>query len=343
MNKKIWIDILNPSHPLFFKPVIKRLSGYNDIQITIRDRGETVPIANDLGIQGKVIGKDRENPFLKTSSIALRTLQLSMSVKKFDIALSFENPMSVAVSWLRRKNCILMLDNDVKYSAGSSFIQRVESKLKTKANTLIVPGCTEDSFKKHFKRSELLSYNGYKEDIYIADHIPDRSFLKRIPLKDYLVIRPEAFASFYVKHEKTLLHTLFDRFEKEGIGIIYLPRDKSDWKIGKRANVHIPPTPLNGIDLIYYSSGVLTGSGTMAREGAILGKKSVSFFPGEQLLSVDRDLIEKGMMIHSRDVNVIVDYMMNKTPITNVKHDPLSVQREFIQKLRFSIEDKSEL
>ncbi|MDG6224265.1 MAG: DUF354 domain-containing protein [Candidatus Thermoplasmatota archaeon] len=340
MNGTVWIDLLNPSHPLFFKPVIDRISKNARLNVTMRDRGETLSIANDLGIKGDAIGKDYENAFLKTSSIAIRTLQLSLHLKRFDTALSFENPMSVAVGWMRRKKTILMLDNDVKYNKGSGRIQKIESWLKTKTDILIVPKCTKHRFKKHFSRSRILTYDGYKEDIYISGHIPNKDILSKLPFKDYIVIRPEALASFYVKEEKSITEILLDRFEKEGINIVFLPRDRSDWNISGRKNVHIPPKPLNGLDLIYYSMGVLTGSGTMAREGAIIGRKAVSFFPGKELLTVDQDLIEKGMMVHSRDVDEIIDHILEKKHINDTHgHDPKKVQIEFFEKLGSALED----
>jgi len=339
MKQKIWIDLLNPSHPLFFKPLIKRFAKIRDLMITMRERGETIKIAKDLGIDGKVVGKDQEGAFSKATSISYRTIKLAILLGEYDIALSFENPMSIAVSMLRRKKSILMLDNDLKYSPGSGIIQKLESWVKTRADVLIVPKCTEETFKKHFNRSKILCYNGYKEDVYIADHVPDISILKKLPFKDYLVVRPEAFASFYVKHGKSLVPHLLDRFQKENINIVYLPRDKSDWKIVKNKNVHIPSEPLNGLDLISFSSGVLTGSGTMAREAAVMGKKAISFFPGDNLLSVDSDLIEKGLMVHSRDVDEIIEHLLKGNNQQTKVHDPISSQREFLEQLESALSD----
>ena len=102
MMSRIWIDILNPSHPLFFKPVIDRFEKEHDLDITIRERGETVKLARSFGIEGKVEGKDYEGSVMKTLSIIIRSLKLQMAVGKFDCALSFENPMSVAVARFRR-------------------------------------------------------------------------------------------------------------------------------------------------------------------------------------------------------------------------------------------------
>jgi predicted glycosyltransferase len=49
----------------------------------------------------------------------------------------------------------------------------------------------------------------------------------------------------------------------------------------------------------------------MAREAACMGKTSVSFFPGDGLLSVDRELIGSGKMFHSRDPKAIFQHVMS--------------------------------
>ena len=50
-----------------------------------------------------------------------------------------------------------------------------------------------------------------------------------------------------------------------------------------------------------------------AREAAIVGTPAVSFFPREDLLSVDRKMVNDGWMLHSRDPDAIVEYVMGHT------------------------------
>jgi predicted glycosyltransferase len=47
----------------------------------------------------------------------------------------------------------------------------------------------------------------------------------------------------------------------------------------------------------------------MSREGAVMGKTSVSFFPNKTLLSVDEAMIKEEMVFHSRNVEAIVDHI----------------------------------
>ena len=338
MKKTLWIDLINPSHPLFFKPIIKELSKNCNIETTIRERGETAKLAKNLSISGKIIGRDHENPFRKTLSIFTRTLNLSTNVPYYDVALSFENPMSVAASKIRLKKSILMLDNDLKYKIRGNLIQSMESYLKTKADYIIIPEACKETFRIHIKREKLFSYDGYKEDIYISDYIPDPFFKEKISFKDYIVIRPEALASFYVQGKESLVFPLIKALTDIGEKIVLLPRDRSDKKFYGGANVYIPREPLNGLDLIYHSKGVLTGSGTMAREAAVMGKKAASFFPNKTLLSVDLDLIEKGRMIHSRNIKDLIEHIIgNQFKIS--KRDSKKVKENLINILKELISD----
>lgn len=54
---------------------------------------------------------------------------------------------------------------------------------------------------------------------------------------------------------------------------------------------------------------MLTGAGTFAREVALLGRPSVSFFLGNTFLTVDIIMQENGWEFKSRDVNEIFEYV----------------------------------
>lgn len=311
MKKEIWIDIINPSHPLFFQPLIYELKKNNNITVTLRNRGETVKLAKLFGLDGRIYGRDFEDPVKKMLSMINRTFMMSYSVKRFDYSISFENPMSVSISKLRNKKSILLLDNDLKYKEDNIFFQSLESKIKLLANTIIIPHACEQTLKTYRLKNELKIYNGYKEDFYIADYQPDETVLKKLPFKDYIIIRGEAPNSFYVNKMPSILPQLFDLFVKENINILFLPRDKSDYSYPETEKISILKEPINGLDLIYYSNAVLTGSGTMAREAACMGKTALSFYPSNELLSVDTQLINEGKIFHSRDPKEIVEYVIS--------------------------------
>src|SRR5665647_558190 len=97
---KIWIDIINPSDALFFKSLIPELSSYQ-IDVTIRDRAETVKLCEAFGINGRIVGTDYVDSLKKSANMFYRTLKLATCVPKFDISISFENGMCVFGSKIR--------------------------------------------------------------------------------------------------------------------------------------------------------------------------------------------------------------------------------------------------
>ena len=310
--KKLWIDIINPSHALFFNALLSELYEHQ-INVTVRDRAETVDLISSFGIDGQIIGTDYHNPLKKSINMICRTLNLVTKVPKFDVSLSFEQGMAVFASRMRLKPSILYRDNDkdLELSQGT-FVKSIEAKIKARANYIIVPSVYDISslIKEGAKKENIFQFDGYKEDVYIADYMPDSMFLNNLPFKKFIVIRPEALFAAYVKKRKSIVPELLASFVKEGVNIIYLPRIKEDIKHARGVDVFIPKKALNGLDLCYYADAVLTGSGTMAREAACMDATAVSFFPGKMLLSVDRQLVDEGRIFYSRDSMEIVDYVL---------------------------------
>lgn len=309
---RIWIDIINSSDALFFNSLIPELSSY-EIDITIRDRAETAKLCKAFGINGRVIGIDYVDPFKKSAYMVYRTLKLATSIPKFDISISFENGMCIFSSKIRNNPSMLFCDNDLKFSQKKSVVQDLETNIKNLANYIFIPQVCEENFSTMVDSSKLITFKGCKEDIYIAGYTPDPHFLDKIPFDSFVVVRPEALGSFYVKENKSIVHEILKKFESENVNVIYLPREKEDISYADDCNCYIPDSPLNGLDLCYYANAVLTGSGTLAREAACMGTTSISFFPSSTLLSVDQYFVDKGEVLHSRDVDEIIDYTLKGT------------------------------
>ena len=111
---------------------------------------------------------------------------------------------------------------------------------------------------------------------------------------------------------KSIVPELFEKFRKYKINILFLPEYRSDKNYAAGFdNVYMPEKPLNGLDVCYYSKAVLTGAGTFAREAAIIGTPAVSFFPKDDLLSVDKKMMENNLMLHSRNPEEILHYIFS--------------------------------
>ena len=250
-------------------------------------------------------------------------------VPYFDISISHGNPYIIHTSKIRSKLSITFADNEINHLGHYTYFPFVDY--------LITPKCIpKNILVKHGARSDkILQYDGSKEDIYIADYVPDKDFLSMLPFNDFVTIRPEAGGATYLTDKfVSLVPYLFREYSKRDINILYFPRTEIDRKYAKGySNIYVPPKPLNGLDVCYNSKLVLTGSGTFAREAACLGVPAVSFFPGKELLSVDKNLIEKGWMIHSRDIGEILDYTFNSCRRQFNKERSLEVLNEVLPKL----------
>ncbi|MFA4646587.1 DUF354 domain-containing protein [Pyrococcus kukulkanii] len=307
----IWADISNTPQVHVIAALIRELRGYS-IYVTGFNRGETSQLIRMYGLDGEVFGSDRYNPLMKSLSFAGRTFRLLYKAPRAKLLLSFENAMPLPAGKLRGMKIVLMLDNDLKFIGKKPLFQRIESRIKKLADVVLVPEAAGETFRSYFG-DKIITYPGYKEHIYIADFTPDPSFIEKsgIPFKEYVVLRPESLTSLYVLHGESLVPELLKLFERESINVVYLPRNEEERRLANGfSNVYIPPKALDGLNLIYHSKATLTGSGTMAREAAVMGVPAVSFFPGQRLLAVDRDLVERGKMLHSREPGEIVEYVI---------------------------------
>jgi predicted glycosyltransferase len=304
----LWVDLANTPQVHVLVAIVRELRGYS-IYVTGFKRGETAELMRMYGLNGEVFGSDNYNPLLKSLSFASRTFRLLYKAPRAKVLLSFENAMPIPAGKLREIKTILMLDNDLKLIGKKPLFQKIESRIKKMADIVMIPKVAEDIFSEYFEN--VVAYPGYKEHIYIADFQPDPDFLRQIPFEEYVVLRPESLTSLYVLHNKSLVPELLRLFERESINVVYLPRNEEEKKLARGfRNVYIPPKALDGLNLIYHSKATLTGSGTMAREAAVMGVPAISFFPGERLLAVDGDLVEREKMLHSRDAEEILDYVL---------------------------------
>jgi predicted glycosyltransferase len=314
---KIWIDLVNTSHPIFFKSLMKEFHQGHQTYITARDRSETVALARELGMVPKVIGTDFSNRIVKAVNHVLRTIELFIRVPKFDVALAFGGSTSIAVAKARTKPSVVFNDNDLIFTQ-ATLAGRLETRVIARADHIIIPSAfpAQVLTKRGAKVESIYQFNGYKEDVYIADYESDPDFPAKLPFSNFVVLRPEALFAAYVTQTRSIVPELVSALVANNINVVYLPRIEADWRhvelLRNDRHIFVPKQALNGLDLCWYSQAVLTGSGTFAREAACLGTTAVSFFP-ERLLAVDQQLVSEGKMLHSRNIDEITEYVVSSS------------------------------
>lgn len=304
---KIWIDITNTPHVNVLMPIYRHLKANgHELIITARDFSETIPLLRKNGIEPIIIGSHHgKSRVRKTLGLLGRYWQLLIRVPKFDVAFSLGGSYTSPIAWLRGKKSITFSDNDF---TTHKFITYLFSSY------FIFPSYLhyEEAKKKfHLKDEQIKTFDGFKEDIYIADYTVDEHFLEQLPFKDFITIRPENLKAAYVpKDAVTIVPELFEVFKDQNI--LFLPRYEEEKKMAEGYdNIWYPEGPLNGLDVCYYTKAMLTGAGTFAREAALLGVPAVSFFPRKEFLAVDVVLQEQGKEFKSRSPQEIRDYVLH--------------------------------
>jgi len=328
----IWYDITNSPQVHFLLAIKNSLGGkyHHDYIITTREFAETTYLLrqkkeNNFTIIGTHYGRVKKD---KIKGLISRFFAIYKNVSAYDISISCGSEEAIWNSFLKGRKSIAFGDNDLaKQWTYGRFVNYVFFPSAIDKKILIKQGINE---------KKLYQYNGYKEDIYLADYIPDYGFFDYLPFKNYVLVRPENIEANYIGNipVHTITPFLLKELSKSGYNILYLPRYKTDKEYAKGIdNVYIPEEPVNGLDACYFADAVLTGAGTFAREAACLGVPSFSFFAGKQLLSVDKALIKEKKMFWSRDVGELIE-ALKKSEKRNVDltHSK-NVQEEVISKL----------
>ncbi len=328
---KLWFDITNTPQVHFLLSILKGLDDVGDhkMKITTRDFSETVKfLAKETELPFEVVGghhgKKRIN---KAKGLIGRFRELNRKVSDFDVSLSCGSEGAIWNSWLRRKKSIAYGDNDLarQWTYGyfvdfAMFPEAIPTKVLSRQG---------------LNKRKLYQYHGYKEHVYLADYKPDDTFVRTLPFDEYVVVRPENIQANYVSGESTgsITPELLKLLSAKGINILYLPRYEFDRNYANGiSNIYIPSEPINGLDACYYSTGVFTGAGTFAREAACLGVPSFSFFAGEQLLAVDKDLISRDKMFFSRVPSELIDRFIKTDKKPADLEKAVEVKKEVISK-----------
>jgi hypothetical protein len=254
-----------------------------------------------------------------------------MQAPETDIALSSRNAMCILAAKAKSIPSIHYTDNDITAYVDGLRSEELYNRLEGMATHNVVPEAFEQSELTRWTTSgEVHTYEGVKEDVYVAGFEPDPGFTAKLPFEEYIVVRPEALSAAYVDVETSIVPALLDRAVEHDLSVVYLPRGRDNDAFANAyddKDVFVPDEPPNGLDLAWHARCVLTGSGTMAREAASMETPAVSFFPSE-LLSVDRDLIDQDRVFHSRNPDDIIDYV---TGLSTAEAEPRTDRAETVR------------
>jgi uncharacterized protein len=292
---KIWFDISNSPHINLFSAIISELKQEHEVIITCRPLANTIELLDLHKFSYTVVGKHYGGKlYSKIFGYPIRVMQLFSFLKKIkpDIAISQSSFHSPVTAWLLHIPSIYMNDNE--YAAGNipAFIF---------ADRILIPEFLDrKKVRRQFARdSKIIQYPGVKEGIYLWNapiHFKN-------PVEGIIYVRPEPWIAQYYKGALNFLDDLL-LFLQGKAKVILLPRGQEQaahYKQGKFNGIEVLDKPLTLTDIAGNCRLFIGAGGTMTREMAVLGIPTISVYQDE-LLDVDKYLIEKGMMMHEPEL-----------------------------------------
>jgi len=299
-KNRVWIDIDNSPHVPFFLPIVDELEKQGiELTLTARNMYQVCELLDFFKLPCKVIGGHwGKNKILKILCNCVRVLQLLPTVRKArpDLALSHGSRAQLLACKIFGIPTIML--HDYEFSTKTGFLE---------ADWVLMPDVIPDGVMSK-KSARVLRYPGLKEDVYIPRFRPDPSIFSELGISpDNLVVtvRPPATEAHYHNPESEALFAETMRLlsSDPNIRAVTLPRNgrqgqqlQSEWAdlIASGCMV-IPKSPVDGLNLLWFSDLVVSGGGTMNREAAALGVPVYSIFRGK-IGAVDRYLTEQGRL-----------------------------------------------
>ncbi len=298
----VWIDLANSPHVPFFEPVVDRLKTEgHDVLLSARDHAQTVELAQQTWQDVIVIGgRSKSSRVAKGSVLAARAARLHRLARHFKphVALSHGSHAQILAARSARIPVVSLMDYEHQPANHLSF---------RLAHRLLVPEAFPASALRHFgaRQSKVVRYEGFKEDLYLAEFVPDPNVLEAIGVdyrKILVVVRPPPTGALYHRHANEHFDQLVEFCRRQSnTQVVLLPRGPEQANDYTIANVIVPARAVDGRSLLASADVFIGAGGTMTREAALLGVPTYTVFAGP-LAAVDAQLIRAGLIRDIRHV-----------------------------------------
>lgn len=326
---RIWIDLSNSPHVLFFRPIIRTLEEQgHDVSITACDFAQTMKLADRFGLNYESIGYH--------GGRALHGKGLNLFRRSFALMRwAYGTGIDLAVSHNSYSQCLAAFMMGIPSVTIMDYEHQPANHLSFRlARRVIVPEAFPEAALRLYGASErkVKTYPGLKEEVYLSSFKPDPDFLANEGLdrkKSIVTVRPPATFALYHRFENTLFSELMAWLSiQDDILVILLPRteDQKESLLSEGyRNVFIPSHALDGPNLLYHSDLVISAGGTMNREAAVIGTPVYNIFAGQKA-AVDNHLIQTGRMVmiqHKVDFTRIKLRKKNTNEFRHLQQSPL--------------------
>jgi predicted glycosyltransferase len=322
---RVWIDITNSPHVLFFRPLLELLrADGHEVEVTAREYAQTLELLRLHGIEHHVVGPRHGGAGVlgKTRAMAGRLAALRGFAKDraFDLALAHgSHELTLTARTLGIQSATA---HDYEWAS-------LQHQFGLRAATRVVfPDAVPPELLARYgvQPPKLLQYSGLEEEYYLADLEPDSSVLEGIPPERVIVVvRTPPEVSLYHRHGNPLFAEILDRLGRdESVHAVVLPRTREQ-RDAVRAlglpSLHVPDEAVDAQSLVALADLVVSAGGTMNREAAALGTPVWTTFAG-RLGAVDTALIRAGRLRLLRDAGELELRKRDGGPGERTRRDP---------------------
>jgi len=295
---RVWVDITDSSHVLFFAPIVRRLEDQGHIvTLTARRFASAELTMRRLGLAAVLTGQHRGGGAgARAVGLINRTAQLlaSASSGRFDVAVGSHASDFVLTAWALGVPQLTLLDDERlrrTNAVNARLVDRVAVPDAIPVGALRTLGAAPD---------KLFRYRGLKEEYYLHDFQPDPDVLVDLDVDQRTVVgvvrppRDERDVDFDARWQaqralpapewapsapgsapaRELEAFVRELAKRRNLTLVLLPRssDQRDRfaELGLKSLV-IPEGPIDGVSLIAAADFVLGAGGVMDREAVALG------------------------------------------------------------------------
>lgn len=297
----IWFDLDNSPHVPLFRPILGELDAKGALyMVTAREFAQTTQLLDFWKIKHRVIGAHGGRwKIQKVLNWIERSAQLRQSVKgrSIDLAVSHGSRTQLLAAWRSKIPSVLMLD-----------YEHTEARIfNALATYLLMPRLIPDNVlaAAGFKLNKVLRYDGFKEELYLADFRPAPDFRDSLGVDQssiLVTIRPPSIVgNYHDELSESLFRTCLEHAASNSEAVcLIVNRTKAEATLAENAirnhpNVRMLDQPVDGLQLLWHSDVVISGGGTMNRESALLGVPTYSIFTGKRP-HLDHILSEQGKL-----------------------------------------------
>lgn len=296
---RVWIDITNSPHVLFFRPLIRLLQADgHDVSITAREYAQTLELLELHGLAHDVVGPRHGGAGVLGKARALvgrlPALRRFGKARAFDLALAHgSHELTLAARSLGIPSATA---HDYEFAT-------LQHQLGLRAATRVVfpDAIPADRLARlGAKPPKLVRYPGIEEEYYLADFEPDPAVLDGVdPAKVVVVVRTPPDVSLYHRHGNPLFAGVLERLGRdESVHAVVLPRTAEQRESIRGfglPSLHIPEHAVDAPSLVALADLTVSAGGTMNREAAALGTPAYTTFTG-RVGAVDERLMEQGRL-----------------------------------------------